>query len=176
MSTAGKVLAVLILLVSLAWVFLAAGVAQLNRNGNAALAKLQADVANAKEGVKKAQIALVKIKDDTALFQSSMDTKLAVLRAQMVDVEAGNSRLNGILNNMQAQLQTVEATVAEAQHDLEIRNTEKETEIKLLAAARAEVQQLRDRDAELADRLASLRKEFKDKFSENVGQIATATR
>ena len=40
MSTAGKVLVVLIMLASLVWMVLMAGVTQLNRNGNQALKNL----------------------------------------------------------------------------------------------------------------------------------------
>ncbi|MDG3004462.1 hypothetical protein [Paludisphaera mucosa] len=176
MSTAGKVLVVLILLASLGWIFLGAGVAQLNRNGNAALAKLQADFEKAEAGLQQAQVDLVKIKDDTARFQENTDTQIAVIRARTGDVEAASSRLKGVLNNMLAQLQTVENTVAEARHDLDVRKQEREAETRLLAEARAEVQRLRGRDAELTDRLASLRTEFDKTFKENVGKVASSAR
>ena len=41
MSTAGKVLVVLVTLTTLVWMILAAGVAQLNRNGNKAASRSQ---------------------------------------------------------------------------------------------------------------------------------------
>ncbi|AMV38103.1 hypothetical protein [Planctomyces sp. SH-PL62] len=176
MSTAGKVLVVLILLAAGVWIFLGAGVAQLNRNGNAALAKLQADLAKAEEGLHQAQVDLVKIKDDTSQFQANMNTQVAVIRARVTGVEAAGSQLKGVLNNMQHQLETVQNTVEHAQHDLEIRKQEKEAETKLLAAARADVQDLRDRDAELTERLATLRDEFKKAFDENVSKMAGSTR
>jgi len=176
MSTAGKVLVVLILLATVGWIFLGAGVAQLNRNGNAALAKLQADLKTAEEGLHQAQIDLVTLKDQTSRFQENMDTEVAVIRARLDNFEAGNSRLKAVLNNMQAQLQTVETTVANAQHDLQIRQQEKADETRLLADARAEVQQLRDKDAELTERLGSLRDQFKEKFEDNVKKVASTVR
>ena len=172
MSTAGKVLSVLILLATIAWIVLGAGVAQLNRNGNAALAKLQAELDKAEQGLRQAEVALVKLKDDTSQFQENVDTQLAVMRAKTTAVEAANSRFKGILANMQEQLATVEKTVAGAQHDLQIRQAEKEQETKLLADARAEVVRLIGVDEELTGRLASLRQEFKDKYEENLGKVS----
>lgn len=174
MSTAGKVLSVLVLLATIGWIFLGAGVAQLNRNGNAALAKLQADLEKAEQGVHDAEVALVKLKDDTSRFQENMDTQLAVLRAKTTDVEAAGSRLKGILADMQGQLSTVEATVANAQHDLDVRKQEREDETKQLADARAEVLRLRGVDAEMTERLASLRDEFKKTYEDNVGKVSTS--
>jgi chromosome segregation ATPase len=174
MSTAGKVLSVLVLLATLGWIVLGAGVAQLNRNGNAALAKLQADLKNAEDGLHQAQVDLVKLKDDTSRFQENMDTQLAVLRAKTTGVEAAGSRLKGILADMQGQLSTVEATVAAAQHDLEMRKQEKQSETQQLADARAEVLRLRGVDAEMTDRLASLRQEFKKTYEENASKVSAS--
>jgi len=176
MSTAGKVLVVLILLAAVGWIFLGAGVAQLNRNGNQALAKVMADLEQAEQGLHKAQVDLAKVKDDTAQFQATMSTEVAVIRARVSDVEAAGSRIKSVLNNMQHQLETVQNTVERAQHDLEVRKQEKVAETKMLAEARAGVRQLRDRDTELAERLASLRDEFRRTFEENAGKVSGSTR
>lgn len=172
MSTAGKVLSVLVLLATIGWIVLAAGVAQLNRNGNAALAKLHAELDNAEKGLLQAQVDLTKLKDDTSRFQENMDTQLAVLRAKTTSVEAAGSRLKGILADMQGQLSTVEATVASAQHSLETRKQERDGETKQLADARAEVLRLRGVDAEMTDRLASLREEFRKTYEENLSTVS----
>lgn len=174
MSTAGKVLSVLVLLATIGWIVLGAGVAQLNRNGNAALAKLQADLEKAEQGLHDAEVALAKLKADTTQFQENMDTQLAVLRVKTTSVEAAGSRLKGILADMQGQLATVEATVANAQHDLEIRKQEKDVETQQLAEARAEVLRLRGVDDEMAARLASLRDEFKKTYEENLGKVSAS--
>jgi chromosome segregation ATPase len=174
MSTAGKVLSVLVLLATIGWIVLAAGVAQLNRNGNAAMAKLQADLDKAEQGLRQAQADLVKLMDDTSRFQENMDTQLAVLRAKTTGVEAANSRLKGVLADMQGQLTTVEATVASAQHDLEMRKQQRDDETKQLADARAEVLRLRGVDAEMTERLASLREEFRKTYEENASQVSAS--
>ncbi|WP_165064824.1 hypothetical protein [Paludisphaera rhizosphaerae] len=175
MSTAGKVLSVLILLASLGWIFLGAGVAQLNRGWNEKLAKLADELEKAEVGLLKAQADLILVKDQTANFQKGMDAKVAVIRARMGDVEAANSRLKSILNNMQAQLGTMESTVAQARHDLEVRKQEKETESNLLADSRTEVLRLRGVDDELSKRLADLRDTFKKTFDYNVGSVGGST-
>ena len=59
MSTAGKVLVVLIMLASLVWMLLMAGVTQLNRNGNQALIELTDKVAKLQEDVKTTQAEIV---------------------------------------------------------------------------------------------------------------------
>jgi predicted nucleic acid-binding Zn-ribbon protein len=105
-----------------------------------------------------------------------MDTQVAVIRARVTDVEAAGSRLKAVLNNMQHQLETVQNTVEQAQHDLDVRKQERADETKALADARAEVRRLRDRDGELTDRLASLRREFKATYEKNIESLGTSSR
>ena len=79
MSTAGKVLSVLVTLLAAVWVVLAAGVTQLNRNGASA--------------VEKAQQQLVQVEKDVAKVKHDV--------AALVD-EAFNERLrtqNDVTNN-----------------------------------------------------------------------------
>ena len=98
MSTAGKVLVVLILLASLAWMALMAGVDQLNRNGNKALNELTAKIETLVEDVKSAQSDIVKIKDDTTVVQEQMDRQISVVRSRQNDVERVNSNIREILS------------------------------------------------------------------------------
>src|SRR5271157_2238412 len=87
MSTAGKVLVVLFLLASLVWVLLTAGVDQLNRNGNQALIVLTEKVAKLQDDVKKTQDDIVHVKDQTHVYQQTMDRELAVINARQNDVQ-----------------------------------------------------------------------------------------
>ena len=79
MSTAGKVLSVLILLSSLVWMILTAGVTQLNRNGNEALKKLTERV-NQLQADPNITHQVVTAKDAITVLQERMDMELAVLR------------------------------------------------------------------------------------------------
>ena len=174
MSTAGKVLVALILLASFAWIVLAAGVDQLNRNGNAALVKAAADLAKAQESLAESQAAMVQLKDQTTVVQEAGDQRLAVLNSQRLDVDRASSSLKDYLNKLQHQLDTVQATIKEADQAKLQRSTEKDNEAKAKADAEAEVESLMAKNTELTNRLNALRKEFKDVFSSNVDMVASA--
>jgi len=174
MSTAGKVLVALILLSSLVWISLAAGVAQLNRNGNAALAKLANDYTTAQEGLTKAQADIAKIKDETTVFQESVDAQLAAIRSHLYEVEGRNSLVTELVNRLQYQLATVQNTVKDGQRLRDQRVAEKQDEEKALADARAEVKELMAESDKLTQHLESLRQEFKKTFEANVDMVARA--
>ncbi len=174
MSTAGKILLGLILVVSLAWIGLAAGVAQLNRNGNAALAKLANEYASAQENLAKARADIVKIIDETTVFQEGVDAQLTTIRSRLYDVEGNNSRLTELANRVQYQLESVQNTVKDGERLRDQRVAEKQDEEKALADARAEVQELMAESDKLTQHLESLRQEFKKTFESNVDMVASA--
>src|SRR5690349_13507045 len=115
MSTAGKVLTALILLASLVWIVLMAGVDQLNRNANDALINLTKKVEELDDDVKAAQAEVVKIKDQTTIVQEQMDHDIAVVRARQTDVERVNTNIREILSRVQIQVATLEKTVKDAE-------------------------------------------------------------
>ena len=59
MSTAGKVLAVVVMLMSLIWMILSAGVSQLNTNGNKRLHELAGQIAKLQEDLEHTQDEVV---------------------------------------------------------------------------------------------------------------------
>jgi len=168
MSTAGKVLVALILLASLVWVLLTAGVDQLNRNGNQAVAMLTEKVAKLQDDVKKTQVESVKVKDQTHLLQEKMDRELTVINARQNDVERLASNVSEIRSRVGYELATVQRTVEEAQQDLTERTAEVAADQKALEAARSEVKSLKATDEELRKSLASLREEFKKTLNASV--------
>jgi len=174
MSTAGKVLVALILLSSLVWISLAAGVAQLDRNGNAALARLANEYDAAQKNLVQAQADIARIKDETTVFQESVDAQLTAIRSRLYGVEGHNSRLTELVNRLQYQLETVQNTVEAGEQLRDQRIAEKQEEEKALADAQAEVQELMAESAKLTDRLESLREEFKKTFESNVDMVASA--
>ncbi len=87
MSTAGKVLVVLILLSTLVWMLLTAGVDQINRNGNQALITLNEKIAKLEGDVRNTQQEVVRAKDQVHVFQEQMDRELAVINARQNDVQ-----------------------------------------------------------------------------------------
>lgn len=176
MSTAGKVLLGLILVATLAWIGLAAGVAQLNRNGNAALAKLANEYESAQANLEKARADIVKIKDETTVFQEGVDAQLTTIRSRLYDVEGNSSRMTELANRVQHQLETMQTTVKDGERLRDQRVAEKQEEEQALADARAEVQQLMAQSDQLTARLESLRQEFKKTFESNVGMVASAVK
>jgi len=168
MSTAGKVLVVLILLTSLVWMLLTAGVAQLNRNGNQALIVLTEKVAKLQDDVKKTQDKTVRVKDQTHVLQEKMDRELAVINARQNDVQRLASNVSENLSRVRYELATVQQTVQNAEQDRTERAAEVVADQKALDAARNEVKSLKATDEQLRARLASLRAEFKKTLNSSV--------
>lgn len=172
MSTAGKVLVVLILLASLVWIVLTAGVTQLNRNGNQALITLNKRVTDLDEKLKQTQVEIARTKDQTVVLQEQMDTELAVLNSRQNDVQRSSSAIREILSRIQYELATVQATVQAAEQERKERYAEKDAETKALAQARADVETLKATDKSMRERLDGLRREFKTTFDTNRKGVA----
>ena len=168
MSTAGKVLVVLIMLASLVWMVLTAGVAQLNRNGNQALIVLTEKVAKLQDDAKKTQDKIVQVKDQTNVLQEKMDRELAVINARQNDVQRLASNVSENLSRVRYELATVQQTVQNAEQDRTERAAEVVADQKALDAASDEVKSLKATDEQLRARLASLRNEFKKTLNSNV--------
>jgi chromosome segregation ATPase len=168
MSTAGKVLVVLVMLASLVWMLLTAGVTQLNRNGNQALIVLTEKVAKLQGDVKTTQDEIVRVKDQTNVLQERMDRELAVLSARQNDVQRLASNVSEILSRVRYELATVQQTMQNAQQDRTERAAEVVADQKALDAARDEVKSLKATDGQLRERLASLRAEFKKTLNSSV--------
>ena len=161
MSTAGKVLVVLIMLSSLLWIILAAGVTQLNHNGNQALVVLAERAAKLAEDVESTRQEVRRVKDQTTVQQEKMDRDLAVINARQVDAQRMSSSVREILSRVQYELTSVQQTLQNAEKDRNQRADEKTAEEKELARARAEVTALQETDRKLTDQLLDLRAKFR---------------
>lgn len=168
MSTPGKVLVVLIMLASLVWMILTAGVTQLNRNGNQALITLTEKVAKLQEDLKSTQHTITEVKDQTTVLGEKMDQEIAVINARQNDVQRLSSDVSEILSHVRYELATVQQTVQSAEQDKTERAAELDAETKALNAARDEVKSLKATDEQLRARLASLRAEFKKTLNSSV--------
>jgi chromosome segregation ATPase len=176
MSTAGKVLVVLIMLASLVWMVLMAGVTQINRNGNQALKNLDDKVVQLTDDVQTARSQIVEIKDQTSVLQEQMDKDLTVIRSRQLDVERVSSNIKEILSRVQYQLATLGDTVKNAEAAAKQRADEKVAEQKALDDARADVQTLKGQNQELTNRLTGLRNEFKSTLKTNASLIGKAVK
>jgi chromosome segregation ATPase len=171
MSTAGKVLSVLVLLLLLVWMVLAAGVSRLNTNGNKALHDLTEEFEKLRADVDQTQDDVVGLKAQTASVQEKIDNELTVLRARQTELEKARSQIIESFSRVTYEVATVDETVKAAQETVEHRNTELEAERKALSETRDEVKTLMADSSQLMSRLDSLRKEFQKSYRFNVEQV-----
>src|SRR6516165_8627680 len=114
MSTAGKVLIVLIMLGSVVWMVSTAGVAQLNKNYSEALHKLEVQYEDMGKELEQTRADIAALNDQVSTTQEKTDIELAVLRARLAEVEKARSQIAEALARAQNQLATVEDTIKEA--------------------------------------------------------------
>ncbi|QEH35614.1 hypothetical protein OJF2_41670 [Aquisphaera giovannonii] len=167
MSTAGKVLIVLIVLGIIGWALLAAGVDELNRNNNNALVELEKKVEQLQKDVKDAQVRISRVKDATTVMQEKIDRDVATLHARYTDVQRASSKIRDELARVQYERSVVQEHVEGAEKSRTERTSEVAAETKNLADKRAEVEGLKAKDAELVKQLEDLREQFKKTLAAN---------
>jgi peptidoglycan hydrolase CwlO-like protein len=171
MSTAGKVLAVLVLITTLVWIILSAGVAQLNSNGNKRLHDLTQEVEKLQETIKQTQDDIVSLRTQTSAVEESADREFIVLRAKQSDIEKARSQILDIRARVEYQLAILQDTIEKAKTALQNRNLEQQSEEQVLAQARSEVKDLMDQSGALMSQLGSLRKDFQTIYHTNVESL-----
>jgi uncharacterized protein (DUF3084 family) len=167
MSTAGKVLTVLVMLVAVVWVLLTATVAQLNRNGTKAVQDLKEQVAKLESGVVTAARELDKLKEDTHTEQVKTQHDLTGLHARLSDAEKVLAQAREIAARVKLQLTDAESGVKQGEAHSAQRLAEKEAVTKEKADLEAEVEKLKAENGELLNRLTSLRDKFKATLRDN---------
>ena len=160
MSTAGKVLSVLVMLVLVVWIVLGPGVSRLNTNGNEALHDLTEEVEKLRAQVDQTQIDVAELHDQSATIQEKVDHDLTVLRDRQIELQQSHSQIFDSLERYKYQLATVEESVKSAQALLQHRNDERDAEQKALADTRSEVQTLMADSSQMMNQLDNLRKSF----------------
>jgi chromosome segregation ATPase len=171
MSTAGKVLAVLVMLTSLVWMILSAGVSQLNTNGNKKLHDLAEQVAKLESDVAQSRDDLVALRSSASSVQENLDHQVAVLSARESDLQKDRSQIQELLSRWQYQLATVQETIDRAKLALQHRIEEHQAGEQVLAKTKSEVNELMDRTGGLMSELTDLRKEFQSTYHSNVESL-----
>jgi len=171
MSTAGKVLSVLVMLVLVVWVVLAAGVARLNTNGNKALHDLIEEVDKLRAEVDQTQVDVAGLRDQTSTIQEKVHRDLTVLRDRQVGLQKSHSQIVESLARYTYQLGTVEESVKSAEALLQHRIGERDAEQKAVADTRSEVRTLMADSSQLMNRLDTLRKTFQKTYQANVENL-----
>lgn len=171
MSTAGKVLVILVLLTSLGWIVLASGVAQLNTNGNTRLHDLAVQIEKLQTDFKQTQDEIASLHDQASSIQEDIDREVTVLRAHQSDVEKARSQIQEMLARVQYQLATVKETIEKAKTALSDRIAEQASDQQALAQAKSEVEDLKAKNGELLSQLSTLRKNFESVYHSNVESL-----
>lgn len=174
MSTAGKVLVVLVMLASIACLILAGGVAQLNTNANKRLQELGEQLAKAQEDIGAAKLEAMSLRDEASATQERIDRDVAALRSQQTDLERTRTQIVDSLSRLQYDLGTVNATLEGARTSIQNRTAEFDGEEKALGQLRGRVQSLRANNTQLMGQLQSLRQQFHETHRKNVGAIGKA--
>jgi hypothetical protein len=171
MSTAGKVLVVFVMMLTLVWMLLAGGVAQLNRNGNQAIQKTNDDLEKVQAGLETAKHDVLDLRTQTTQVQEKIDRDLAVLLSRQNDLEESKSEILDTLASLQYQLATVEDTIKNGRATVASRNAEHQEEEKAMEGLRAEVQELIADNGQLMNRLQTLREQFSKTHQNNVEML-----
>lgn len=167
MSTAGKVLVVLVLLIVPVWILLASAVAQLNAEWGQELEKQRTEVARLEQAVTKNQRDIQALTDQISLEQDTLAEHRTLLTAQLADVERTKAETVAIQAAIKVQLDVLNSAIKNAEVARQQRSAEKQSETEGKAKAEKEVADLKGQNAELMDHLTQLRNDFKSILESN---------
>ncbi len=171
MSTPGKVLIVLIVLTTLGWIFMAAQVAELDRNWGQKLQQLQADLTKVQQDVAKTGEEVAKTKATINLVQQEREDELNRLRSQLSNLQKVDSFTRETLDRFTLQLASVEAQTEAAQKRQGDRQQELTDTQKNLTDTMTELSQLVRQNNDLLVELARLRSDFLETLAENRAMV-----
>lgn len=175
MSTAGKVLVVLFLLVLPVWIILVSAVASLNTEWTQVLAKLEKQVVDLEPQVVANQAKILQLQDQITLAQKSAADEQTLLRARIAEVERAKAEVVQIRTAVANQVDLLHSAVQAAQNASSKRKDERDSETAAKAAAIASVNKLDDENTKLLDELLNLRKEFKQLLEQNRQLVSSAS-
>lgn len=175
MSTLGKVFAGLVVVLTLVWVILIASVAQLNKNWEAEIDKLEKQVAGMEADLEKTKGEIVQTRDGITQLQVTLGQELSVGRAKRAEAEEIRSAALADLARLKNLQATSEATQKSAEDNRDQRVAEVEAETKELKAKRNEVGELQKTNTAQMKRLADLRDEFLSLQKGNKSKVSQLT-
>ncbi|HEU5117537.1 MAG TPA: hypothetical protein VFT74_12910 [Isosphaeraceae bacterium] len=157
MSTAGKVLSVLVALSILGAIFLSAQVAQLNRNWGQKLDQVKADLVKAQDAIPPVIVEIRQLKDQIVLIQLEKDDQLTRLRSTLSRLQKADSDTKETLDRYNIQLATADQQMQQAKLFLETAKRERAETQQEYARTLAELNQLADQNAQMLAELERLR-------------------
>lgn len=172
MSTAGKVLVVIIMLVSIACLMLASAVVQINYAGNRMLDQIAKDLAKTQEDLEATRLETIQVRDKTILVQEKIDRDVTTLRSQQADLVRTRSQIVDMLERLKYDLDTENRKIELARAALQTRNAEFDADEKALDDLRRKVQELKASTGQQTERLQSLRSQFQKNYRSSREMLA----
>ena len=176
MSTAGKVLTVLILIVSVAWLVMLSGVAQLNANWQAKIATQVTEYERVSDEATKTDRRFVSLTEQARATQDATDRELRVRLSRIATAERRQSSTTEDLTRIKAQVADAQGASTTAQANLAIREAEKIQGQEDLAKKRDEIAKAQALNADLKAQLARLQGDFKRILAENAAKLDKAAK
>ncbi len=174
MSTAGKVLTVLILLVMVAWLAILSGVTQLNVNWQQKIAQQDQQLHKLQVDADKASSDILRLTEAARLEQDATDRDLRVVLGQIAAAERRQSATRESLSRLKLQVADYLAAVERAQQNLTTREAEKVKADEDLSKKRDEVAKAQALNADLRAEVAKLQIEFKRLLADNAAKANQA--
>lgn len=176
MSTAGKVLVVLVMLSMLLWVLMASAVTQLNSNWGEAVQKYDTQIAQLQEDFNTAHDELYSLKSALALEQDITERNRSEIRVLLSKTEKRQADINEALERIKVQVDLADKAVTQA-----IANKEQRTkDVADLEVEKAklltEVDVLKDEDSQLRETRETLLTSLRDTLAENKKLIERMTK
>ncbi len=167
MSTGGKVMVVLVSLLTVGWLGLMSMVARLNWNYGDAVKKGDAALEALQKEVDEAVVKLRKLEDNVETSHMVNDDDRTILRLEyndgektLAEITENLSRLEGLFNQLnQARLET--------EKHIDVRKKEVADDTAKLAATNKAVSDSKATNASLIQKLADLRKNFQELSESN---------
>lgn len=160
MSTGGKVLVVLVTLLTIVWFGLMSMVARLNTNyGNAVIAG-EKSLADLKTKVKESRDQLRKLEDDVETNHLVIDNDRTILRLEYNDQVKALAETQESLLRLEGLLDTLEIGRVDTENNIATRKKEVASDQKKLAATIEEVEKEKKNNSDLLAQLTLLRQKF----------------
>jgi chromosome segregation ATPase len=176
MSTAGKVLTVLILLVMLGWIVMMSAVTQLNVNWEEKIAAQQKTLDQATEDFTKARDDSYRITEQARSKQDETERELRLKLSKIAGAEARQSSYVEDLSRTKAEVADALSAVEVAKANLATREAEKIKNQENLAKLRDQIAQFKASNADLKSQLGQLQEDFKRLLAENAAKLDKAAK
>ena len=176
MSTAGKVLTVLILVVMIPWLIMLSAVTQLNVNYEEKIAAQQKTLDKATVDVAKANNDILTLTEQARAEQDTTDRELRVILGRIAAAERRQSSTTEDLTRLKAEVADFLAAVETAKTNLATREAEKVKGEEDLARKKDEIAKAQAKNADLRGQLAQLQDEFKRLLADNTAKAAEAAK